>query len=162
MSRPIEDYALIGDMRTAALVSRDGCIDWLCLPCFDSPACFAALVGTPDNGCWRISPTAPAPRIRRAYCPGTLVLETDFETHTGRVRLTDCMLPDSTPPRLLRVVHGLQGQVDMSMQLILRFDYGSLVPWVERVPNGVRATAGPDSVALHSSVAMTGVGFTSV
>ena len=162
MSRPIEDYALIGDMRTAALVSRCGSIDWLCLPCFDSSACFAALLGTPENGCWQISPVEPAPRVRRAYRPGTLVLETDFETDTGAIRLTDCMIPDSHQPRLLRVVRGLRGQVDMRMQLILRFDYGSLVPWVEGIANGVCATAGPDSVAVHSSVEMTGVGFTTV
>src|SRR5262245_8771347 len=103
MSCPIEDYAMIGDTRTAGLVSRDGCIDWLCLPCFDSSACFAALLGTPDNGCWRISPAESAPRVRRAYCPGTLVLQTDFETNTGAVRLIDCMVPGSSQPRLLRV-----------------------------------------------------------
>jgi len=162
MSRPIEDYALIGDMRTAALVSRDGCIDWMCLPCFDSPACFAALLGTPENGCWQISPAESSTRVRREYCPGTLVLHTEFETDAGAVRLVDCMVPGSPQPRLLRVVRGLRGQVEMRMQLILRFDYGSLVPWVQSVANGVCATAGPDSVTVHSSVAMTGVGFTTV
>src|SRR5262245_43586978 len=162
MSCPIENYALIGDTRTAALVSRDGCIDWLCLPCFDSPACFAALLGTSDNGCWKISPVEPVLRNRRAYRAGTLVLETEFETSTGCIRLVDCMVPNSPLPRLLRIVHGLRGQVGMRMQLILRFDYGSLVPWVEAIDNGVRATAGPDSVAIHSPVPMTGVGFTTV
>jgi len=104
MSRPIEDYGFIGDTRTSALVSRDGSIDWMCLPDFDSPACFAALLGTSDNGHWQIAPVEPCVRMHRAYRPGTLVLETDFETATGCVRLIDCMVMDSPHRRLLRIV----------------------------------------------------------
>jgi GH15 family glucan-1,4-alpha-glucosidase len=161
-SKPIEDYALIGDMRTAALVARDGSIDWLCVPCFDSPACFAALVGTPENGRWQISPVEPVERIERAYWPGTLVLQTEFETRTGRLRVIDCMIPASAQSRLLRIVQGVRGRVDVRMELVLRFDYGAIVPWVRRIDNGVSATAGPHSVAIRSSVPMRGVGYTTV
>jgi GH15 family glucan-1,4-alpha-glucosidase len=162
LSRPIEDYALIGNMRSAALVARDGSIDWLCLPCFDSPACFAALLGTPENGRWQIAPASEVVRCSRAYRPGTLLLETCFETRTGSVKLIDCMPPDAKDPRLLRVVRGVSGRVSMRMQLILRFDYGAIVPWVRKVDAGLCATAGPDSVRISTPVPMRGVGFTTV
>src|SRR3954452_3843500 len=126
----IEDYALIGDLQTAALVSRSGSIDWLCLPRFDSGACFAALLGTPDHGRWLLAPAGEVKRTSRRYRDETLVLETDFETDSGAVRVTDCMPPRSQPPDVVRLVRGLRGRVPMRMELILRFDYGAIVPWV--------------------------------
>jgi GH15 family glucan-1,4-alpha-glucosidase len=154
--RPIGSYAVIGDLRSAALVGSDGAIDWLCLPCFDSPACFAALLGNEDNGRWQIAPAAGVERCTRAYRPSTLVLDTTFQTATGSVTVSDCMDPMSARPRLLRIVHGVGGSVDMRMHLKLRFDYGSIVPWVEKIENGIGATAGPDSVLVRSSVPMRG------
>src|SRR5688572_27657174 len=136
MPLPIEDYALIGDCHTAALVGRDGSIDWLCLPRFDSPACFAAILGTPENGRWQIAPKAPNAKVRRRYRPGTLVLETDFETDEGTVTLIDFMPPRSREPDLVRIVRGRSGKVSMRTELIMRFDYGSIVPWVRRTDSG--------------------------
>jgi len=162
MSRPIQDYALIGNMQTAALVSRDGSIDWLCLPAFDSGACFAALLGTPQNGHWKIAPAVEVLRATRAYRPGTLVLEMEFETHAGCVKLVDCMLVGDQHPRVVRIVQGLQGRVDMRMELILRFDYGSIVPWVQTAHARLRATAGPDSVCISTPVPMRGIDFTTI
>ncbi|MDE2007178.1 MAG: glycoside hydrolase family 15 protein [Rhodospirillales bacterium] len=155
---PIEDYALIGDCRTAALVSRAGSIDWLCLPRFDSPACLAALLDTKRAGFWRIAPAARA-RIARAYRPGTLILETCFHTASGSAVLIDFMPPRTDPeaasgPAVLRIVRGLTGSVAMRMHLALRFDYGALIPWVTRTESGhgIAAVAGPDLVVLHASV----------
>ena len=148
----IEDYALLGDTQTAALVSRDGSIDWLCFPRFDSAACFAALLGTPDHGRWRIAPAVPVRSITRRYRLGTLVLETEFTTDRGRVRVTDCMPPRQRTPDLVRVVEALEGEVPMRMELVLRFDYGSVVPWVYQDEQGVHAVAGPDAVLLRSTV----------
>ncbi len=148
----IEDYALIGDTRTAALVGRDGSIDWLCVPRFDSPACFAALLGGPEHGRWKIAPEAEPSRIRRRYRDGTLVLETEFETADGVLRVTDCMpLPDGGT-EVARMVEGLHGRVAVDMELVVRFDYGRVVPWVRRIDGSVSATAGPDSLLLRSSV----------
>jgi GH15 family glucan-1,4-alpha-glucosidase len=154
----IEEYALLGDTQTAALVSRDGSIDWLCLPRFDSPACFAALLGTPEHGRWQLAPAAPVRSIARRYRPGTLVLETEYTTDSGRVRVVDCMPPRQRTPDLVRVVEGLEGAVPMRMELVLRFDYGSIVPWVYRDERGLHAVAGPDAVLLRSSVDTHGEG----
>lgn len=152
MSRRIEDYALIGDCQTAALVATDGSIDWLCLPRFDSGACFAALLGNEENGRWQIAPTEEVRHVRRQYRENTLILETDFETSSGRVRLIDFMPPRTTEPDLVRIVTGLEGTVAMRMDLRLRFDYGSIVPWVRRRDHVLRATAGPDTTYLHTDV----------
>jgi GH15 family glucan-1,4-alpha-glucosidase len=153
---PIEDYALIGDCHSAALVSRDGSIDWLCLPRFDSPACFAALLGEPGNGRWMIAPQG-AYRTARSYIDGTMVLATEFTCATGRCRILDCMLVEREHPTLLRVVEGLEGSVPLALELIIRFDYGSIVPWVRRLASGaLLATAGPDSLLLHTSVRLHG------
>jgi GH15 family glucan-1,4-alpha-glucosidase len=156
MPLPIEDYALIGDCHTAALVGRDGSIDWLCLPRFDSGACFAALLGEPAHGRWLISPAAPARSIRRKYRDGTLILETEFETNEGAVRVIDCMPLSNERSDVLRIVEGLSGRVAMRMELVMRFDYGSIVPWVRKSDGTLLATAGPDTLELHSRVAVRG------
>ncbi|MFG2503048.1 glycoside hydrolase family 15 protein [Streptomyces sp. NPDC048441] len=159
MPSHIEDYALIGDLLTAALVGRDGGLDWLCLPRFDSAACFAALLGDKDNGRWRIAPAAAddgQPCTRRRYRGDTLVLETEWETETGWVQVTDFMPRRDGAPCVVRIVEGLSGCVDMRMDLRLRFDYGNVVPWVHRVEGQFAATAGPDSVWLRTPVRLTG------
>ena len=148
----IEDYAMIGDCHTVALVARGGSIDWLCFPRFDSGACFAALLGTEDHGHWLLAPAGEIRDIRRRYRDGTLVLETDYETADGAVTLIDCMPPRSKEPDLVRVVVGKRGQVRMRMQIIIRFDYGSIIPWVRRNQNGIQAVAGPDTLILRSPV----------
>lgn len=149
----IEEYGFIGDTETAALVSREGSVDWLCLPHFDSAACFAALLGTSDHGRWLLSPaTATTAPITRRYRPGTLILETEFTTAEGRVRITDCMPPRQQTPRVIRLVEGLEGRVPMRTELILRFDYGRIVPWVRRDDGILRAVAGPDAVALRTPI----------
>jgi len=146
----IEDYALLGNCRTAALVARDGSLDWLCFPRFDAPACFAALLGDSDNGRWKIAPTNPKAHSRRHYRDGTLILETLFATDTGRALLVDFM-PMEDESSVVRVVIGLEGTVDFSMDLAIRFDYGSTVPWVEkRDPHTMTAVAGPDMLVLHT------------
>ncbi|MFD5637275.1 glycoside hydrolase family 15 protein [Streptomyces sp. NPDC127077] len=150
MHRRIEDYALIGDEQTAALVGRDGSVDWLCLPRFDSAACFAALLGDEDNGHWRIAPENAGACTRRAYRPDTLVLDTEWDTDEGSVRVTDLMPQREHAPDLVRVVEGLSGRVRMRSLLRLRFDYGSVVPWMRRSDGHRVAVAGPDSVWLRS------------
>lgn len=147
---------MIGDCHTAALVSRGGSIDWLCWPRFDSPAAFAALLGHPANGRWRIGPEAAGGRVSRRYLPGTLILETLFETEHGSVALIDCMVPGRNS--LVRIVEGRSGSVAMRLDVALRFDYGSAVPWVTRLSHrhGVLAVAGPDLVVLHSDVPLHG------
>ncbi len=147
---------MIGDCHTAALVGRDGSIDWLCLPRFDSGACFAALLGTENHGRWLVAPAGDVSQIRRRYREGTLVLETDYETADGAVTLIDCMPLRSQQPELVRVVVGRRGQVRMQMQLIIRFDYGSIVPWVRRTDTGIRAVAGPDTLVLHTDTDLRG------
>ena len=155
-SAPIEDYALIGDCETAALVSRNGSIDWLCLPRFDSPSCFAALLGGPEHGRWLLAP-AEAPRaVRRRYRDGTLVLETEFETADGVVAVIDCMPLRSEVPDVFRMVEGRRGQVRMHMDLAIRFDYGSLVPWVRRTSDGLTAVGGANRLRLITPVQMHG------
>ncbi len=148
----IEDYALIGDLETAALVSREGAIDWLCFPRFDSGALFAALLGTEDNGHWTIQPAGEfRPRGRR-YRGETLVLETELETDSGVVRLVDFMPPRDINPDVVRIVEGVRGRVDMRMELVIRFDYGWIVPWVRTVEDTLLAIAGPDALLLRTPV----------
>ncbi|WP_405672526.1 glycoside hydrolase family 15 protein [Streptomyces sp. NBC_01530] len=151
----IEDYALIGDEQTAALVGRDGSVDWLCLPRFDSAACFARLLGDEDDGHWRIAPKgADGPCTRRAYRPDTLVLDTEWETDEGAVRVSDLMPQRERAPEVVRVVEGLRGRVTVRSTLRLRFDYGSIVPWMRRSGKHRVAVAGPDSVWLRSDPAV--------
>jgi GH15 family glucan-1,4-alpha-glucosidase len=154
----IEDYAIVGDMQSVALIGTDGSVDWLCLPRFDSEAAFAALLGTQDHGHWRIAPTGPGTSgPARRYAGDTLILETQWETPDGVVRVTDFMPPrDDEPPVLVRLVTGVSGTVDMSLELRVRFGYGSIVPWVVRTGDGIRATAGPDSLWLRTPVPLTG------
>jgi GH15 family glucan-1,4-alpha-glucosidase len=156
---PIEDYALIGDTHTAALVSRQGSIDWLCLPRFDSPACFAALLGDERHGRWLIAPAGRVSSIHRSYQGDSLVLETEFRTGEGVVRLVDCMPPRQHDPDVARVVEGIRGRVRMRMELVIRFDYGSIVPWVRREGGALHAIAGPDSVWLRTPVPVRGENF---
>ncbi|MEA2784696.1 MAG: hypothetical protein QOF71_800, partial [Candidatus Eremiobacteraeota bacterium] len=157
MSKPIEDYALIGDTRTAALVSRDGSIDWLCLPRFDSGACFAALVGDEENGTWSLAPQGHALAIKREYREDSMVLETVYDLEGGgRVRVVDAMLPGSSTPRVLRLVTGEAGRVAMRSSMRIRFDYGQVVPWIHRASGTVVAIAGPDALALYSDVELKG------
>ncbi len=146
----IEDYALIGDEQTAALVGRDGSVDWLCLPRFDSPACFAKLLGDENHGHWRIAPQGAHLCTRRAYRPDTLVLDTEWDTPQGTVRVTDFMPQRDRAPDLVRVVECLDGRVTVRAELRLRFDYGSIVPWMRRTDGHRVAVAGPDSVWLRS------------
>ena len=162
MSQKIEDYALIGDCQTAALVGRDGSINWLCLPRFDSPACFAALLGKPEHGRWLLIPSGTIRKSSRRYREGTLVLETDYETDEGAVTVVDCMPPRNEAPNLVRMVTGRRGTVSMRMELIVRFDYGSIVPWVRRVEGGVSAVAGPDCLSIHTDVPLRGENLTTV
>ena len=151
----IEDYGLIGDMQAAALVGRDGSIDWLCLPRFDSASCFSSLLGDSSHGRWLVSPDAEARAISRRYRAGTLVLETDFECANGAVRVIDFMPRRAQgAPRVMRIVEGLRGRVPMRMELSLRPDYGSIRPWVEPVSDGVIATAGPDAFRLSTPLAL--------
>ena len=163
MPARIEDYALIGDCETAALVSRDGSIDWLCWPRFDSDACFAALLGDECNGRWKIAPTGGATRISRRYLPETLILETIFESEDGEVRMLDFMPPRGKASDIVRLVTGLRGEVAMCMELVLRFGYGATVPWVTRIHGDVlRAIAGPDMVVLRTGAEIRGQDMTTV
>jgi GH15 family glucan-1,4-alpha-glucosidase len=149
MTRRIEDYALIGDLQTAALVERGGSIDWLCFPRFDSGACFAALLGTRNNGRWLIAPTAGGTTSRR-YLHDTMVLETTWENDEGAVRVLDFMPPRGVAPDVVRIVEGLRGSVELRSELIIRFDYGSIVPWVRRIDDDRVAIAGPDALYLRT------------
>ncbi len=159
---PIEDYALLGDMRTAALVDRNGSVDWMCLPRFDSPACFAALLGTADHGHWLLRPGSESRRIERRYRDGTLVLETTHHVAEGSVRLIEFMAINGGTPRLVRIVEGIEGEVPMWTQLVIRFDYGSVVPWALRSEDGMLFVGGPDALRLHTPVQTHGEQFTSV
>ena len=158
----IEDYALIGDCETAALVGRDGSIDWLCWPNFASTACFAKLLGTEDNGFWKLAPAGKIVRNTRRYEPQTLILETTHETKEGVVRVRDFMPFRDGHARIIRLVEGLRGSVAMRGELALRFDYGQVVPWVTRTENGIKALAGPDAVWLHSTAPVRGEGLRTV
>jgi GH15 family glucan-1,4-alpha-glucosidase len=151
MALRIEDYGLIGDTQTAALVGRDGSIDWLCLPRFDAGACFAALLGEPRHGRWLLRPAVRTTKTQRRYRERTLILETEFEVDGGAVRVIDFMTPRQQEPDLIRIVEGVRGVVPMKMELVIRFDYGSIVPWVQRVDGHLRATGGPDALSLWTS-----------
>jgi GH15 family glucan-1,4-alpha-glucosidase len=155
---------LIGDCTTAALVGRNGSIDWLCWPRFDSGSCFAALLGTPEHGRWQIRPVDPGARVRRAYRDGTMVLETVFDTEGGQAAVIDFMPVDQPNSSLIRVVEGRAGSVPMHLQFTLRFDYGTTVPWVTKLADGsgLSAVAGPNSVVLRTPVALRGENFTTV
>ncbi|MET0800216.1 MAG: trehalase-like domain-containing protein, partial [Actinomycetota bacterium] len=155
MALRIEDYALIGDTHTAALVGLDGSIDWLCMPRFDSSACFASLLGTEENGSWRIGPVVDVVATTRRYRPSTLVLETEFETADGTVRVIDCMPARQEHPRIVRVVEGLSGSVQMFARCTPRFDYGKTRPWTRGAGSVVSAGAGPDAVELRAEAAIT-------
>ncbi len=166
MDKPIEDYALIGDTETAALVARDGSIDWLCLPRFDSGSCMAALLGSEENGHWRLSPAGGTTAVRRRYRPGTLILETEMDAGTGVVRLIDFMPVRSRDggnnADLVRIVEGVRGSVEMRMDLVIRFDYGHLVPWVTHHGQRLLAVGGPDALTLYTPVEVHGQDLTSV
>jgi GH15 family glucan-1,4-alpha-glucosidase len=151
----LEDYGLIGDMQAAALVGRDGSVDWLCLPRFDSASCFSAVLGDERHGRWLLAPAGEAGTSTRRYRPGTLVLETEFETAEGAVRVTDFMpRRGQGPPLVMRIVEGLRGRVPMRMELALRPDYGSIRPWVEPASDGAIATSGPDAFRLTTPLAL--------
>ena len=151
MAGRIEDYAMVSDLQTAAIVGADGSVDWLCFPRFDSPACFAALLGDESHGRWRIAPVSGGRCARRRYRPDTLVLETEWETPEGTVRVTDCMPPRAVAPDLVRVIEGVRGRVTLRSELRIRFDYGRVVPWVTVEGREVRAIAGPDALWLRAS-----------
>ena len=155
----IEDYGLIGDLQTAALVSTHGSIDWLCFPRFDSGACFAALLGDAENGHWTLQPAGEFHAPRRRYVDDTLILETNFETSEGSARLIDFMPPRETTPDVVRIVEGVEGRVEMRMELALRFDYGSVVPWVRTLDGALVGVAGPDAVVLRTPVELEGRDF---
>jgi GH15 family glucan-1,4-alpha-glucosidase len=162
VSRPIEDYALVGDLHTGALISRGGSVDWLCLPRFDSPACFAALLGDEENGHWTMSPQSGGDATARNYRGDTLVLESEWTTPDGVVRVVDFMPPRDDLPDLVRVVEGVSGRVPMRSTLRVRFDYGHIVPWVRRADGQLCAVAGPDALWLRSPVESRGVGMTTI
>ncbi len=163
MTNRIEDYALLSDTESAALVGRDGSIDWLTFPRFDSAACFAALLGTPDHGRWLLAPAGHIRNIERHYRPGTLVLETRFTTGDGVVDLIDCMpIRDDGRLDIVRLVRGVSGTVAMQLHLTVRMDYGSIVPWVRRVDNGLRIVAGPDALTLTTPVDLRPEGWSTV
>ena len=155
----IEDYALIGDTHTAALVSTDGSIDWLCFPRFDSPACFAALVGSDENGHWRLRPRDEGAVRSRHYRSDTLILETEWSTPRGSVRVIDFMPLRDEAPDVVRIVQGVSGRVAMRSELRLRFDYGHVIPWVRQIDGETVAVAGPDAVSLRSDVRQYGRNF---
>jgi GH15 family glucan-1,4-alpha-glucosidase len=158
----IEDYALLGDLQTAALVGRSGSIDWLCFPRFDSGACFASLLGTRDNGRWLLAPVDGGPADERRYREGTLILESEWRVDGGRVRVIDFMPHRETMPDVVRIVEGLEGRVRMHTELIIRFDYGSIIPWVRRVGDDRVAIGGPDGLCLRTPIEVSGQDFTSV
>ncbi len=163
MALRIEDYALVGNCRTAALIGRDGSADWLCWPRFDSAACFAALLGTPEHGRWLIASADPNARVSRRYRDDTLILETDFETPDGAVTVIDFMPPHEESNELVRIVTGRRGQLAMRCELVLRFDYGATVPWVTRSDDGsLEAIAGPDMTVLRTPIELRGEDFKTV
>jgi len=162
MPSRIEDYAVIADCQSIALVAKDGSLDWLCLPRFDSDACFAALLGTPDNGRWKIGPEGEVRAVRRRYRPGTLILETELETAEGAVTLIDLMPVFGQGTDVVRIVAGKRGRVPMRMELLIRFGYGATVPWVRAIEGGIEAVAGPDVLRLITPVVTHGEGLSTV
>lgn len=162
MPLQIEDYALIGDCHTAALVSKEGSIDWLCLPRFDSAACFTAILGDKKHGRWKIAPVGKVRAVHRRYREGTLILETTFVTDDGEATIIDFMPIVGQDPDLVRIVEGRKGKVKMKSELILRFDYGSMVPWVRKIDRGITAIAGPDTVEVRADIPMRGKDFSTI
>ncbi|MEI2717855.1 MAG: glycoside hydrolase family 15 protein [Candidatus Nanopelagicales bacterium] len=158
MAMRIEDYAFISDNQTGALVSKQGAIEWLCLPRIDSGACFAAILGTEENGHWTMAPQASDARVKRRYRPGTLILETEFHTNGGVVRLIDFMPHRDEHPTIVRLVEGVSGSVAMAMNMRIRFDYGWVVPWVRHIDGGLTAIAGPEGLAIRSPIGLEGQG----
>ena len=158
----IEDYAFLSDTQTGALVSRDGSVDWLCFPRFDSGACFAALLGDRENGRWKFAPEGEIKATRRRYRDDTLILETEIETADGAVRLIDFMPPRGENPDIVRIIEGLRGNVRMKMDLIIRFDYGHIIPWVRKKHGGLEAIAGPDALILRTPIETRGEDLTTV
>ncbi len=156
MSTPIEDYAIIGDTRTVAAVARNGSIDWWCVPRIDSGAVFAALLGEPEHGRWTIAPSGEATTTRRAYAGDSLILETTFETPGGVAKLIDFMSPGLEHPTIFRIVEGVSGEVTMHLELIARFDYGSIAPWAQCTGDGLTFVAGSDALRFHSPVPLHG------
>jgi len=152
----IEDYAIVGDLHTAALIGADGSMDWLCLPHFNSAACFAALLDSPEAGRWLLAPASGGVSTTRRYRPGTLILETEWESADGRVRVTDFMPPRDEAVDIVRIVEGLRGSVQMRGELVLRFDYGQVVPWVRKDRKGIQAVAGPDAAYLNTPAPVRG------
>jgi GH15 family glucan-1,4-alpha-glucosidase len=153
MTQRIEDYAIVGDLQTAALIGRNGSIDWLCFPRFDSGSCFGALVGASDDGRWVIAPADGGESAGRRYRDKTLVLETEWSTATGRVRIIDFMPPRQATPDIVRIVEGMEGSVELETELVMRFDYGSVTPWVRRLDDETLvAIAGPDGLMLRTPV----------
>jgi GH15 family glucan-1,4-alpha-glucosidase len=159
---PLEDYAIIGDTHSVALVTKSGSIDWLCFPRADSPACFAALLGKTEHGAWRIAPVERVLAVKRRYVPGTLVLETEWRTQSGVVRLTDFMPPRQSVPDVVRIVTGISGSVRLRMELVVRFDYGSIVPWVRACEGATSFIGGPDALELRTPAATRGEGLSTV
>ena len=162
MPSRIEDYAVIADYQSVALVAKDGSLDWLCFPRFDSDACFAALLGTNDNGRWKIAPEGEVRAVRRRYRPGTLILETELETAEGAVTLIDLMPIFGQGTDVVRIVAGNRGRVPMRMELLIRFGYGAIVPWVRAIEGGIEAVAGPDALRLITPVVTHGEGLSTV
>src|SRR4029077_14086577 len=158
----IEDYGFLSDTQTAALVGRNGSVDWLCFPRFDSAACFAALLGEPKNGRWLIGPADQSVEVTRKYRGHTLILETTFETKDGAVRLIDFMPPRGTNPDIVRIVEGVRGKVALRMELIIRFDYGDVIPWVRKCGDGLEAIAGPNALVLRTPIETRGEDLTRV
>lgn len=162
MASPISDYAVLGDTESAALVARDGSMDWLCLPRFDSGACFAALLGDKMNGRWKLAPTGEVTGVKRAYRDGSLILETEFTTAEGTVRLIDVMPPRQRRPNVVRIVEGITGRVPIHMELIIRFDYGHVVPWVRCTQGSLLAIGGPNALTLRTPLTTEGKDMTTV
>jgi len=158
----IEDYAIVGDTQTLALIGRDCSIDWLCFPRFDSGACFSALLGTPENGRWKIAPAGEHRAVRRRYIDDTLVLETEIDTHEGSVRIIDYMPIRGRAPDIVRIVEGVRGRVPIEVDLTIRFDYGALIPWVRRIDGRLHAVAGPDALMIATPVKLEGKGMSTV
>lgn len=158
----LEDYALLSDTQTAALVGRNGSIDWVCFPRFDSAACFAALLGTQEHGRWLLAPRGPIKATRRRYRPGTLILETEHDTDEGTVRIIDFMPLRGQAPDIVRIVEGVTGEVPVAMELAIRFEYGKVVPWVRRAHGALLAVAGPDALAFYGDFPVRGRGLKTV
>jgi GH15 family glucan-1,4-alpha-glucosidase len=162
MPARIEDYAIIGDTRSVGLVARNGSIDWMCLPRFDSGACFAALLGEKKHGRWQLAPCGEVLGVRRRYRGDTLILETEITTHEGTVRIIDCMPPAEDVPNVVRIVEGVKGTVSMHLELVIRFDYGWVVPWVRKLDGALLAVGGPDALVLRTPIATHGENLTTV